>query len=68
MHTPTWSKIAKAITDGADDVYALADALGCDAPDLTEPLAEMTDKALLYRYVDKHGVTRYGVPGERRAA
>lgn len=63
----TWSNIADVIATGEDTQHGLAFALGCDAADLTEPLAEMTDKALLVRWNDE-GVTRYRVPGEKRGA
>jgi hypothetical protein len=59
----TWSNIADVIASGDDTQHALAFALGCDAADLAELLAEMTDKALLVRWNDD-GVTRYRVPGE----
>lgn len=67
MIEPTWSNITDAIRTGDDDLYAIAVALDCDADGLTEVLAEMTDKALLYRWND-NGVTRYGVPRDKRRA
>jgi DNA-binding MarR family transcriptional regulator len=63
----TWANITDVIAAGEDTQHALAFALGCDASDLTELLAEMTDKGLLVRWNDE-GATRYRVPGERRAA
>jgi hypothetical protein len=57
-----WSNIADVVASGEDTQRGLAFALGCDAADLTVPLAEMTDAGRLVHWNDE-GVIRYRVPG-----
>lgn len=65
--TPTWDSVCHVIRTGDDDLYSIAVALDQPVEELRDVLAEMTDKALLYRWSDGN-VTRHGICGERRAA
>lgn len=68
MDEPTWDNITDVIRTSDDDLHSIAVALDCPVEVVAERLAEMADRALLYRWND-NGVTRYGVPrGKRRAA
>lgn len=69
MIPPTWDNVCHVIRapDAGDDLHGIAYELGQDPTELAVVLAEMEDKALLYRWHD-NGVTRYGVCRERRRA
>lgn len=68
MATPTLYGIEDAIRAGHDELYGMADYLGVDPTALGDVLAEAREKRLLYRYVDRHEVSRHGICGEGKAA